>query len=401
MRDNYDVVIVGGGVIGSAIAWSLAADDGFRGTILVVERDPTYARAATSLSVAAIRSQFSTPVNVRCSLYSHRFMVDFAEVMRIGDVRPQLNFHPGGYLFLACTPGQEEVMRRNHAVQRACGADADLLSQAELAEAFPHLRVGDVRLASYGRSGEGWFDNTALMLGFRAKARDLGVDYVKDEAVAVARAGNRVAEVTLASGRRVGCGILVNAAGTGGARLARMAGLASPVEIRKRMLFVFDCAKSPEGSARVNEGRLPLTVDPSGVYWRPEGRLFITGCPPREDPEVAEDDFEPRHDEFEEIIWPVLAARSEAYEAIKVVNQWAGHFDYNTLDQNAIIGPHTEVANFLFANGFSGHGLQHAPAVGRAIADLVVHGGYRALDLSDLGYERIAAGRPFAEQVLL
>lgn len=339
MRDSYDVVIVGGGVIGSAIAYFLAADPGFAGRVLVVERDPSYARAATSLSAAAIRSQFSTPVNVQCSLFSHRFMLGFAEAMRVGDDRPALNFHPGGYLFLACTPAQETVMRRNHQVQHACGADVVLWSQAELAQAFPHLRVEDVRLASYGCSGEGWFDNTGLMQGFKAKARDLGAEYRKDEVAGVTREGARVTGVVLASGQRISCGTVVNAAGTGARRVARMAGLDLPVQIRKRMLFAFDCARTPEGSATVNQGRLPLTVDPSGVYWRPEGRMFIAGCPPADDPEVAEDDFAPRHEEFEDIIWPILAARSESYEAIKVVNQWAGHFDFNTLDQNAFWAP--------------------------------------------------------------
>lgn len=401
MRDNYDVVIVGGGVIGSAIAYFLAADPGFAGSVLVVERDPTYAHAATSLSASAIRSQFSTPVNVRCSLFSHRFMLDFAEEMRVGDDRPQLNFHPGGYLFLACTSAQEDVMRRNHAVQRACGADVDLLTPADLAEAFPHLRTEGLRLASYGRSGEGWFDNTALMMGFRAKARALGVDYLRDEVTGLTSDAGRITSVALASGQRVGCGAVVNAAGTGAVRLAGMAGLELPVRIRKRMLFAFDCAKSPEGSARVNGGLLPLTVDPAGVYWRPEGKLFLAGCSPAEDPDVAEDDFVPRYDEFEEIIWPLVAERSESFEAIRVVNQWAGHFDYNVFDQNAIIGPHHQIRNFFFANGFSGHGLMHAPAVGRGIAELIVHNGFRTLDLSDLGYDRIAEGRPFAETVLL
>ena len=401
MRDKYDVVIVGGGVIGSAIAYFLAAEPGFTGRVLVVERDPTYARAATSLSASAIRTQFSTPVNVRCSLFSHRFMLDFAEEMRVGEDRPQLNFHPGGYLFLASTPEQEAVMRRNHAVQRACGADVDLLSPADLAEAFPHLRPEGLRLASYGRSGEGWFDNTALMMGFRAKARALGVDYIRDEVVGLSRYGGRVTAVTLGSGEEISCGTLVNAAGTGAPRLAAMLGLELPVRIRKRMLFAFSCAASPEGSAQVNDGLLPLTVDPSGVYWRPEGRLFLAGCSPVEDPDVAEDDFEPRYDEFDEMIWPLLAERSEAFEAIRVVNQWAGHFDYNVFDQNAIIGPHPETANFLFANGFSGHGLMHAPAIGRALAELIVHDGFRSLDLSDLSYHRIAEGRPFAETVLL
>ena len=182
---------------------------------------------------------------------------------------------------------------------------------------------------------------------------------------------------------------------------AQMAGLDIPVEPRKRTLFVIDCAQTPEGSAKVNQGRLPLMIDPSGVFCRPEGRYFLTGCRPVEDPVADWDDFDPRYDEFEEIIWPTLAERSEAFEAVKVVNQWAGHYDYNTLDQNLVVGRHPDVRNFIFASGFSGHGLQQAPATGRAVAELITYGGYRSLDLSEVGYERIVEGRPFFEKAVI
>jgi glycine/D-amino acid oxidase-like deaminating enzyme len=180
-----------------------------------------------------------------------------------------------------------------------------------------------------------------------------------------------------------------------------MAGLDVPVEPRKRTSFVFDCAQTPEGSAAVNHGRLPLMIDPTGVFCRPEGRFFLTGASPAHDPAVDWDDFEPRYEEFEEIIWPALAARSPAFEAIKVVNQWAGHYDFNSLDHNLIVGRHPEVRNFIFANGYSGHGLQQSPAAGRGVAELIIHNGYRTLDLSEVGYERIVEGRPFLEKAVI
>ena len=161
---------------------------------------------------------------------------------------------------------------------------------------------------------------------------------------------------------------IVNASGPRAALTARMAGLDVPVEPRKRTLFVFDCAQTPEGSATVNGGRLPLMIDPSGVFCRPEGRYFLSGAVPTDDPAVDWDDFEPRWEEFDDIVWPALAARSPAFESIKVVNQWAGNYDFNTLDHNVIVGRHPVVANFLFANGFSGHGLQQGPAAGRGVA---------------------------------
>lgn len=401
MKSHYDVVIVGGAVIGSAVAYFLAANADFKGSVLIVERDPSFSKASTALSSSSIRTQFSNPINVKISQFGSQFIRDFAETMQVGDDKPDLGFRQGGYLFLANTAEQEQTLRENHAVQTACGADVVLWNRDELAQAFPHLRVEDIRLASYGRSGEGWFSNTGLMNGFRAKARALGADYVVDEVVAVTRNGNRVASVTLKSGEVVGCGTVVNASGPRAALTARMAGLDVPVEPRKRTLFVVDCAQTPEGSATVNSGRLPLMIDPSGVFCRPEGRFFLTGASPVEDPVPDWDDFEPRYHEFEDIIWPALAERSQSFEALKVVNQWAGHYDYNRLDHNLIVGRHPEVGNFIFANGFSGHGLQQAPATGRAVSELIVYGGYRSLDFSEVGYERIVENRPFLEKAVI
>jgi len=321
--------------------------------------------------------------------------------MQVGEDKPDLSFHEGGYLFLASTEAQAQTLRENHAVQRACGADVVLWQADELSEAFPHLNVDDIVLASYGRSGEGWFNNTGLMYGFKNKARSLGVDYVTDEVVAIGRQGGKITNVTLKSGAVISADFLVNASGPRAALTARMAGLDVPVEPRKRTLFVFDCARTPEGSATVNKGRLPLMIDPSGVFCRPEGRFFLSGCPPVEDPWTDWDDFEPRYEEFEDIIWPALAARSPSFEAIKAVNQWAGHYDFNTLDHNLIVGPHPEVPNFIFANGFSGHGLQQGPAAGRGVSELITYGRFRTLDLSEVGYERIIENRPFLEKAVI
>ena len=401
MKDSYDVVIVGGAVIGSAVAYFLTANPDFGGSVLVVERDPTYAKASTALSASSIRVQFSNPINVKISQFGGAFIRDFATTMQVGDDRPDLNFHSGGYLFLAATEAQAQVLRENHEVQRACGADVVLWGPEELARAFPHLRVDDIQLASYGRSGEGWFNNTGLMQGFKAKARAQGADYVTDEAVAIGREGDRVTSVTLKSGAVIGAGTVVNASGPRAGLTAKMAGLSVPVEPRKRTNFVFSCARTPEGTAAVNQGRLPLMIDPTGVFCRPEGRFFLCGCPPVEDPAADWDDFDPRYEEFDEIIWPALAERSEAFEAIKVVNQWAGHYDFNTLDHNLIVGRHPEVENFVFANGFSGHGLQQGPAAGRGVSELITYGEFRTLDLSEVGYERIAENRPFLEKAVI
>ncbi len=381
MASSADVLICGGAVIGSAVAWWLA-ELGFPGRVVVVERDPTYARAATALAASGIRQQFSNPLNVRISAFG------LAEIRRLG-----LTFHEQGYLTLA-TAAQAPALRASHAAQRAAGAATELIDAPTIAARFPHIRTSDLALAAFGPSGEGWFDNMGMLAAYRSRARAAGVTYLHDEITSLTVAGSRVTGACLASGTTIACGSLVNASGGHGAEVAAMAGLTLPVERRKRTVFAFTCAEPPPG-------RLPLMIDPSGVWCRPEGAGFIAGASPDPDPAVDADDFDPRHAEWEDLVWPALAARAPAFEACRLTGFWAGHYDMNTLDHNAVVGPHPEIANFHFANGFSGHGLQQAPAVGRAIAERILHGQYRSLDLTPLGWERVAASAPFLELAVI
>jgi len=377
-----DVVIAGGAAVGSSVAAHLARL-GHRGRVVVVEPDPTYARAATALSAAGIRRQFSHPLNVAISGYG------LETIRRLG-----LDFHEQGYLILAASEaGEAELLRRREA-QAGAGAEVVLLGPEALAARFPHLNVADLRLGALGLSGEGWFDSMGLLAAFRAEARAGGAVYLRDAVAGLEVSGGLVEAVRLAGGGRIACGFLVDAAGGMGAEVAAMAGLGLPVERRKRTVFSFRSAAPPAG-------RLPLMVDPSGVWSRPEGTGFIAGAAPAPDPAVAADDFEPRHEEWEALVWPALAARSPAFEALRLTGMWAGHYDMCTLDANAVVGPHPEVGNFLFANGFSGHGLQQSPAIGRGLAEWIVFGGWRTLDLSPFGYGRIAAGAPCLEAAVI
>jgi sarcosine oxidase len=228
---------------------------------------------------------------------------------------------------------------------------------------------------------------------FRKAAVAQGAAVIAGEIAGLEISGHSVASVSLSSGERLGCGAFVNAAGAGAGRIAAMAGLDLPVGPRKRYVYVLDCpAATPELHAA------PLTVEPGGVYFRPEGRHFICGLSPDEEDEPQELNWEVDYEWFEDRIWPVLAARVPLFEAIKVINAWTGHYDYNALDQNAVIGPHPDIVNFYFANGYSGHGLQQGPASGNAIAELIVEGRYRTIDLSRFGYARIRDKRPLFEQ---
>ncbi|OBZ94811.1 FAD-dependent oxidoreductase [Pararhizobium polonicum] len=393
-KTSYDVVIVGGAVVGSATAYFLATNPDFKGSILVIEKDWSYARSATALSSSSIRHQFSNPINVQISQFGTDFIRDFRTHVVVDGDAPELGFHENGYLFLAGDEKGRAVLERNHATQVSCGAQVRLLEPDALGARFPWLNLEGLTLGSYGERGEGWFDSSGLMQGFRKKARSLGAEYIEDEVIAIHRQDDRIVSVTTKGGQTIACGTLVNASGTRGKKMARMAGLDIPVEPRRRSLFVVDC-KTPL------PGVVGLTIDPTGVFFRPEGQFYLMGTYPKHDPEVDPDDFDVMHDEFEEEIWPILAERVPAFEAIKVVNAWAGHYDYCTLDHNVVLGPHSEVRNFQFANGFSGHGLQQSPAMGRGLSELITYGSFKTLDLSPFGYERVPANRPFLEDAVI
>lgn len=394
-RECVDVVIAGGAVVGSAAAYFLAAHAGFAGRVLVLEQDLTYQHCATTRSVASIRHQFSTPENIRLSMVGTRFLRLAETLLSVDGVAPGLSFREAGYLFLARDTGRH-VLQHNHAVQRAEGADVALLAPGDLSSRFPWLRTDDLALGSLGLSGEGWLDAHALLQGFKRKAQSLGVLYRAAAVAAFERQGSRITAVRLADGSRVACGWAINAAGTGAAALAATAGIDLPVRARKRCVFHFRSPAQVQGCG--------LVIDPGGVYFRPEGAGFIGGvAPPDEaDPDIHDPkDFEVDHALFDEVVWPTLAHRVPGFEALRLVGSWAGHYDVNLLDANVIVGPHPAIDNLLFANGFSGHGLQQSPGVGRALAEWICDGGWRSIDLAPLGWQRVLDGRPLREQAVV
>jgi len=385
---SCDVLIVGGGVIGSAIAYFLAGRTDFKGSIVVVEKDATYETAATPRSAGGVRQQFSTPENIQMSMFGAAFIKSAGEHLKVEGEVVDLPFTEWGYLFLATATGLE-TLRTNHTAQTALGARVALLTPSELKARFPWLRVDDLAGGCFGLANEGWTDPYGLLQAFRRKARALGATYVSDEVIGLERAGSRIVSASLRAGGRVACGAVVNAAGYHAREIAAMIGTGLPVRPRKRIVYVFDCRDKPE--------RAPLTIDPTGVWCRPEGAHFIGGISPPEAEDPDSTDFEIEYGLYEDVVWPTLAHRIPAFEAIKLVRAWVGHYDYNPLDQNAILGPHPEIGNFYFANGFSGHGLQQSPAVGRAIAECIAYGGYRSLDLRRFGFERVLNNRPILE----
>ena len=388
--DSADVVIVGGGIVGSAVAYFLSSDAAFQGRrIVLIERDPSYAEASTARSAGGLRQQFSTPENIAMSQFTLSLIRQLKTVFGPG---ADVGFREQGYLITSTETGRE-LLAENVALQQSHGADIELLEAAELAHRFPWIATQGVAAGAFGRSGEGWFDPPSLASLLRNAAKARGVAVLHDRVTGI-EARARVEAVRLARGGRIACGALVNAAGAWAGELAALAGARLPVEPRKRFVYVIDCRGATEALHRA-----PLTVDPSGVWFRPEGRFFLCGKSPEEKAEprpVNLDQID--HEFFDDEVWPQLAQRVPAFESVKAVNAWAGYYDYNTLDQNAVIGPHPQLGNLYFANGFSGHGAQQGAAAGRAVAELIAHGGFRSLDLARLGYGRIPERRPLLER---
>ena len=393
-RSSYDVVIVGGAVMGSSVAWFLSCNDDFDGSVLVVERDPSYEFTSTARTNSCMRQQYSNELNIRISQFSADYVRNFRSRMGDDPEVPDLAVHHFGYLYLAGDERFAATLRASQELQSSLGAGTVIMTPDEIVAEYPFYNVEDIVCGSHNTVDEGWFDSATMFDWWRRRARQAGVEYLTGEVVGIDRAGNTITGITLASGEAVTCGVLVNASGPRGAVTARMAGLELPVEPRKRYTVVFDAAE-PLPRA------LPLTIDPTGVHVRTDGDVYVAGSTPEIDPAVPFDDFRMDSDVWEEQIWPVLAHRVPAFERAKVLSQWAGHYAHNVLDHNAVIGPHTEVRNFIFINGFSGHGMQQSPAMGRGVSELVAYGEYRTLDLTPLGYGRITRGEPFLETAII
>ena len=384
-----DVIIIGGGVMGcSAAYWLTRMSPGL--DVLVVEQDQTYARSATALSVASIRQQFTTAVNVEISRFGIEFIRNFSEWIGASG---SLGLKENGYLFLTGQSEAAAVMTEVAEMQRAHGAATEIWTPAKIKARFPWLEVDDLCAGSFGPRDEGWFDNMGLMAGFRSAAKAQGARFVTDRATGFRMAGGRVQAVMLAAGGEIACAQVVNAAGTRSAEVMAWADLPHLVEPRKRTVFVIDAPNARHPDA-------PLLVD-AGFYLRPEHNHWITATVPTEDGPCDADDFEPDLHLFEDVIWEQLYSRSRSFDAVKVVRHWVGHYDYNRLDQNALLGPHPAVPNLHLMSGFSGHGLQQSPAAGRGVAEHILTGGWQTIDLSNLSAKRMVTGRPFLERAVV
>jgi FAD-dependent oxidoreductase domain-containing protein 1 len=391
MTEHFDVVIAGGAVMGSSTAYQLALQSAGRLKVLVVEPDPTYQRSASALSAGSIRQQFSQAVNIDISLYGIDFLRNIHQHLSVDGESVDVGLKEGGYLYLATVEGAP-LLREINTLQNSRGADIAFYDRDGLSKAFPWLTTDDLAAGSWGRTGEGWFDGYGLCQAFRRKARSLGVTYRQARVADAVRHGDRIMAVRLGDGSEIGCGAFINTAGaSGGRELSVRMGFPIPVYAKKRCVFPFFC--------QTELPRFPLLIDTSGVWVRPEGRDYIAGYSPDDlDESDHGRDFDVDWSIFEDVIWPALAARVPAFESIRPGRAWAGHYDMCLLDHNALVGRVPGLENGYLAAGFSGHGLQQSPAVGRGLAELAIHGEYRSLDLTPLGCERLADNRPLLEQ---
>lgn len=390
------IVIIGGALIGSAIAWNLAhhPDRGGR-EILVLEPDPSYRHAASALSAASIRQQFTTAVNINLSLYGIRFLRDVARHLGTPDDPVALGLKERGYLFLADTEARASALTQAHALQRACGADILPLTPEDLAAQFPWLTVSDLSLGTWGRTGEGWFDAQALLMAYRRAARRAGVVYHQARATQLRPASDtKPFQVITNADQSIDGAQIVLAAGA--ASVPLLAPLVKPPAItsRSRSVFHFTCPTPLPG--------FPLLIDPTGTYCRPEGQGFIAGRAPEPDRDhIWVPGEDPDYAWFTDMLWPILAHRVPAFEALRVTGGWTGPYDMHALDHNAVLGPVDGVPGLFIACGFSGHGVQQAPGVGRGLAEWMLEGHPHTVDLTPLSWARLKESHPQLESAVV
>ena len=386
---RFDIAIIGGGIMGSAAAYFLARS-GKAGEITVIEPDPTYALATTPQGAGGIRQQFSVSENIEMSRFSLAFYKRFADHMADIPNCPDIDFVEQGYLFLVTRSGAE-TLRKNQALQASHGVTAELMDYDEVRSRFPSIERGDIALGCY-TPDDCWIDPNAALWGFRKAAEHLGVQFTRAQVEAIGSSATKVHSLSLETGEQIKTGFVINTAGPWAAQVAKMTDAVLPVVPMCRVQHFWKCAQTLEP--------MPLVKDESGMFFRPEGGGFAGGRPSFDIAPGFVDDIYRGYfaNYFEEIVWPLLAELVPKFEALKLERSWFGHYAQNLLDGNMIIGRYSPGhENLITACGFSGHGIMHAPAVGRALAELALTGAYQTIDLSRLGFARVESDTPLPE----
>lgn len=388
-KQTFDVIIIGGGVIGSSIAYNLAAD-GFDGRIAVFEKDRAYEFTSTPRSAGGMRAQFSAEANIEIAHYSQKFYEEFDERMAVGGEPAHIEFKQKGYLFLA-TEKDLPSMEKHHKLLHRLGVEVEVLSPRSISELVPHINLEGLAGASFGRR-DGYLDAYGVLQGFAKKAKSLGVEYLYEEVTSIDVSNGQVTGIGAEKQNRYGAPIVVNAAGPYAAEVGKMAGVSLPVAPLRIMAFVFDPAVKFDYD-------LPMVIDPSGLCFRhePGKQILATNGNPNESFGV---NFSWDKDFFMNEIWPAIARRMPVFESLKLIRGWAGLLAFNRWDQNTLLGEHPEVKGFYVANGFSGHGLMQAPGVGKSLSEWIRLGRVETLDATPLHVERLLKGVKVVEEFL-
>ncbi|PIC70783.1 FAD-dependent oxidoreductase [Sporosarcina sp. P16b] len=375
MTNNYDLIIVGAGIMASSLAYNLYKD-GYTGKIALFEKDNKYEYSSTPRSEGGIRQTFSTEVNIRMSQYSYQVYKKFEEEMAFDGENAQINFNENGYLYLLdkkSMPIFEDILK----TQEKLGVKTKFMNQRETQSFFPEINVEDL-VGSVFDPEAGNADPYSVLQAYIRKIREYGISFIYEEVETILTERNKAIGIQTTNGDKYFAPIVVNAAGPWSGDLSAKIGLEIPVKPLRRQLFSIDTQLK-------FQNEIPFTFDPTGLHFRSERSKVVVGW--------ANDvpygyNFHLEKSFFEEEIWPVLAARSSHFEQLKLENGWTGLYDYNYIDQNAIIGGHPDMGGYFIVSGFSGHGFQHAPAAGKALSELIRLGKFETMDVSSLSVER-------------
>lgn len=384
-----DVVVIGGGAIGAAVAYFVKLLDPST-DITVVERDPTYEQASTPRASGGIRRLFSLSENIRLSDYSIAFFEEFADTMAVDGVPADIGLKKNGYLFIV-PPSGRDMLKRNFDTQQQLGCHVAWLEPDGLKQMFPSMNVSDIGCAVRSPD-DGWLDPHAVLMGFRNKAKSMGGQFLADEVVGLGRDANIVTAARLASGKKLEASHFVNAAGAWAKDICAMLGVKVPIEPLRRFEHYFECQEPIEP--------LPYLKDTERLAFRPEGTGYTGGVPTLAEPRAYNFDVDRAY--FEDVVWPALAHRFPQFDRTRCLRTIPGLYDQNDFDGNVIIGPGADgLTNFHMLSGFSGHGLMHAPGCGRAMAELLLTGRYESIDLERFGWKRLLDGTPVREQGII
>lgn len=373
MKTSAEVVIVGAGIMGCAIAHALA-ERGVR-DIVVVEKD-AIARGATADAAGGIRQQFSTETNIALATYSMRVWEQYQERFGV-----DINLRQQGYLFLLDDPTEEPTFRENLALQQRMNVPARWVAPDEIRELNPFVELGDVVGGTYCPE-DGWVDTYNATMGFAQAARALGVEFVEEtEVTGFERANDAITGVVTSQGT-IATPLAIICAGPQTRLVGRMAGVDIPVDPYRRMSFItepFD----------VLPASLPMTIEFStGLYFHPESHGFLFGMGDRDEPSS----FNKSVDES----WMMatverLVERAPAFEAANILRGWAGFYEI-TPDHNPVLGYVSEVPGLMVAAGFSGHGFMQGPAIGVCMAELILDGAAKTVDITTFRPSRFSEG---------